>query len=125
MPISKAQQRATAKYVSKSYDRIEAKVPKGQKEAIQAHAEITDGTLNKFMNRAITETMDRDAGGPQDVSRAALEIETVSLPLGVIKTAQEAAKAAGETVPVFIARAVETQAQRDVLASKEEGGERG
>lgn len=60
MAVSKAQQRATAKYVSKSYDRIEAKVPKGQKEVIQAHAEATDGTLNKFLNRAIQETMERD-----------------------------------------------------------------
>lgn len=65
MAISKAQQRATAKYVSKSYDRIEAKVPKGQKEVIQAHAEATDGTLNKFLNRAINETMDRDSEGDE------------------------------------------------------------
>lgn len=66
MAISKAQQRATAKYVSKSYDRIEAKVPKGQKEVIHAHAETTDGTLNKFLNRAINETMERDNEGGED-----------------------------------------------------------
>ena len=66
MAISKAQQRATAKYDSKSYERIEAKVPKCQKELIQAHAETTDGTLNKFLNRAINETMERDnEGGDQ------------------------------------------------------------
>ena len=65
--ISKAQQRATAKYVNKSYDRVEAKVPKGQKEVIQAHAEAVDGTLNKFLNRAINETMERDKGGTNNV----------------------------------------------------------
>ena len=31
MSVSKAQQKATAKYVKNTYDRIEVKVPKGQK----------------------------------------------------------------------------------------------
>ena len=61
MAISKAQQRATANYVKKAYDRIEVKVPKGKKEIIQAHADRLDGgSLNAFINRAITETMERD-----------------------------------------------------------------
>ena len=125
MPASKAQQKAVTKYVKAKYDRFGLTMPKGNLDTIKAHAEARGESTNAFIGRAILEAMERDAGGPQDVSRAALEIETVSLPLEVIKTAQEAAKAAGETVPVFIARAVETQAQRDVLASKEEGGERG
>lgn len=62
MAISKAQQRATANYVKKAYDRIEVKVAKGRKELIQAHADKLDGgSLNAFINRAITETMERDA----------------------------------------------------------------
>ena len=60
MPTTKAQRRATAKYVKANYDRLEAKVPKGQKDIIQAHAAAVDGTLNKFLLRAITETMERD-----------------------------------------------------------------
>ena len=63
MAISKAQQRATANYVKKTYDRIEAKVAKGQKEVIQAHAEAQGESLNAFINRAITETMERDSSG--------------------------------------------------------------
>lgn len=59
--ISKAQQKATANYVKKTYDRIEVKVTKGKKEIIQAHADKLDGgSLNAFINRAITETMERD-----------------------------------------------------------------
>ena len=61
MAISKAQQRATANYVKKAYDRIEAKVSKGKKEVIQAHAEAQGESLNAFINRAITETMERDS----------------------------------------------------------------
>lgn len=60
MPASKAQQKATAKYVRQNYDRIEVKVPKGDKEVLQAHAQAQGESLNKFINRAITEQMVRD-----------------------------------------------------------------
>ena len=60
MAISKAQQRATAKYVKSSYDRIDLKVPKGNKDKIKAHAEQNGESVNGFINRAIDETMERD-----------------------------------------------------------------
>lgn len=60
MAISEARQRANAKYNKKAYDRLELKVPKGEKEKIVAHAEQVDGSLNKFLNRAVKETMQRD-----------------------------------------------------------------
>lgn len=60
MAVTKAQQRATAKYVKENYDRIEVKVPKGDKARIQAHAEALGESLNGFVGRAISETMDRD-----------------------------------------------------------------
>ena len=37
-------------------------VPKGRKKAIQAHAEAHGESVNGFINRAITETMERDNG---------------------------------------------------------------
>lgn len=39
----------------------------------------------------------------------------LSFALSALKTAQEAAQNAGEAVPVFIERAVATQAQRDKM----------
>lgn len=60
MAISEARQRANAKYNKKAYDRLELKVPKGEKEKIVTHAEQVDGSLNKFLNRAVKETMQRD-----------------------------------------------------------------
>ena len=60
MAVSKAQQRATANDVKKTYDRIEVKVMKGKKETIHAHAEAQGESLNAFINRAITQTMERD-----------------------------------------------------------------
>ena len=62
MAVSKAQQKATNKYISKAYDRINLTVPKGQKEIIQAHSEARGESVNGFINRAIKETMERDKG---------------------------------------------------------------
>lgn len=66
MTISKAQQRATANYVKKAYDRIEVKVTKGKREIIQAHSEGQGESMNAFINRAITETMERDGVVTED-----------------------------------------------------------
>ncbi len=57
MGISKAQQKATAKYVSNNYDRIDLKVPKGKKEQIKAFAESKGESVNGFINNAIDEAM--------------------------------------------------------------------
>lgn len=64
MPVSKAQQKATNKWIEKTYDRINLTVPKGQKEIIKTHAESRGESVNAFLNRAAQETMDRDNGAP-------------------------------------------------------------
>ncbi len=66
MAISKAQQRATANYVKKNYDRIEVKVAKGEKDIIQAHAETRGESVNAFINRAIENQMERDNAATQE-----------------------------------------------------------
>ena len=60
MPATKAQIRAHTKYNKNHYDRLEMKVPKGEKESITEHAKEYDGTLNKFLNRAVREAIERD-----------------------------------------------------------------
>ena len=62
--VSKAQQKAVHKYVKANYDRMELTVPKGQKEAIKAHAEARGESVNGFVNRAISEAMERDNASP-------------------------------------------------------------
>lgn len=64
MPVSKAQQKAVHKYVKENYDRMEITVPKGQKEIIKAHAEARGESVNGFLNRAVSETMERDKAAP-------------------------------------------------------------
>lgn len=53
------------KYMSKAYDRINLTVSKGEKETIQTHAEAHSESVNGFINRAITETMERDKAAPE------------------------------------------------------------
>lgn len=60
MPVSKAQQRATNKFIAKTYDRINLTIPKGRKELIQTHAAARGESVNGFIGRAIAETMARD-----------------------------------------------------------------
>ena len=48
------------RYNAKAYDEIKIRVPKGQKDLIQAHAEAQGESTNGFINRAISETMERD-----------------------------------------------------------------
>lgn len=60
MAVSKAQQKAVAKYNAANYDRVELRVDKGKKDIIKAHAAQNAESLNEFINRAISETMERD-----------------------------------------------------------------
>lgn len=60
MAISKAQKKATAKYVAAHYDDIRIRLAKGKKEIIAAHAAARGESVNGFINRAITETIEKD-----------------------------------------------------------------
>lgn len=61
MAVSKAQQKAVAKYMAENYDEIKVRVFKGRKDEIKAHAEKSGESVNAFINRAIDETMEREA----------------------------------------------------------------
>ena len=114
MAVSKAQQKAQNKWIAKAYDRVNLTLPKGQKEVVQAHATARNESVNGFIGRAITEAMARDgADGPQDATGQAAGSGVVSLLPDALETAQMAAEATGEAPADFIARAIETQAQRD------------
>ncbi len=102
-------------------------VPKGQKDTIKAHASAQGESVNGFIGRAISETMERDGSGNplvgvQETAGASTEPGAVSLLPDTLKAAREAAQAAGEGLPQFLDRAVATQAQRDALERKMRGG---
>lgn len=52
------------KYQDKAYDKILVRIPKGQKDTIQAHAQAQGESVNGFIGRAISEAIERDKAAP-------------------------------------------------------------
>ena len=50
-------------WIAEKLDRVNLTMPKGRKDTVKAHAEARGESLNAFINRAITETMERDGSG--------------------------------------------------------------
>jgi len=69
MPVSKAQQKAVARYEAANYDKFLVRVDKGKKVGLQTHAGTRGESLNGFVNRAIDETVERD-NGPSPIKSA-------------------------------------------------------
>ena len=47
-------------YIARTYDRVNLTLPKGRKGKVSDHAQAKGESLNKFINRAIDETIERD-----------------------------------------------------------------
>ena len=47
-------------WIAEKLDRVNLTMPKGHKETVKDHAEAQGESLNAFINRAISETMERD-----------------------------------------------------------------
>lgn len=110
---SNALKKAQQKYMERfSVARI--RMEREKYETVQEYAEGKGVSVNALVVSLLDQAM--SAGGPQEAG-------DISLPPSTIKTAQEAAQAAGEAVPVFIDRAITTQAQRDELGRRMGGGE--
>lgn len=111
------------RYEDKAYDKVLVRMPKGRKDEIQTFAAQTGESVNGFINRAIGEAMGESPQKPAGASQG----EGAILTPAALKTAQEAAQRAGETVPAFVSRAVDIQAKRDEimqgLKTKQEDGE--
>lgn len=56
------------KWQQENKERVNLVVDKGQKEVIKAHAEAQGESLNGFINRAISETMERDKAATGEVT---------------------------------------------------------
>lgn len=108
MAVSEAQKKSAQKWDAANLDRVSIAMPKGMKDTLKAAAGIAGESMNQYIISAVEQRINgphETAGAPQDVG-AILTPET-------LKTAQDAAQKAGETVSVFVARAVDVQAKRD------------
>lgn len=63
MAVSKAQQKAVAKYIRNNYDEIKIRLPKGEKERIQAAAAAQGTSMNRYIQDAIWDRMEREELG--------------------------------------------------------------
>lgn len=61
---TEARKAANAKYEAETVERISLVLQKGEKSLIKAHAEARSESMNGFIKRAISETMERDNAAP-------------------------------------------------------------
>jgi predicted HicB family RNase H-like nuclease len=108
MAVSEAQKKSAQKWDAANLDRVSIAMPKGMKDTVKAAAAVAGESMNQYIIGATEQRINglqQPAGAPQG--------DGAILTPAALKTAQEAAQRAGETVPAFVSRSVETQAQRD------------
>lgn len=109
MAPSEAQKRASNKYNLEHMSTLGCKVRKAQAVAFKAYCQNQGSTSNTVLKDFVLGCIGEQEAAPQ----AGEGSPGVPLPQEALKTAQEAAESTGETVPQFIGRAVQTQAQLD------------
>lgn len=69
--VSKAQQKAVAKYMKNNYDEIKIRVEKGHRDVIKAAATAAGESVNGYIKKAVDQRMERDnaATDPADQPR--------------------------------------------------------
>jgi predicted HicB family RNase H-like nuclease len=59
MAVSKAQQKAVAKYMKENYDEIKIRIPKGNKDIYKSIAEAQGKSLNQFIIDCIEKELNK------------------------------------------------------------------
>ena len=110
MAVSEAQKKSAQKWDAANLDRVSIAMPKGMKDTVKAAATVAGESMNQYIIGATEQRINgtqQPAGAPQG--------EGAILTPAALKTAQEAAQRAGETVPAFVSRAVDIQSKRDKI----------
>lgn len=108
MAVSESRKKANQKWDAANLDRVSIAMPKGMKDTVKAAAAVAGESMNQYIIGATEQRINglqQPAGAPQGMGAI--------LTPAALKTAQEAAQAAEETLSEFISRAVDTQAKRD------------
>ena len=115
MPPSESQKRASLKWDKENMIVLGCKVKKTQAEAFKAYCTIQGRTSNAVLRDYVLGCIGEEnaPGGPQEAAGAHGWAIGIPISLDTLKVAQRAAGATGETVPDFVARAVEGQEKRD------------
>ena len=113
---TEARRNGNKKWDAANLDRMSLALPKGRKDDIKTHAEDRGESMNGFISRAIDEQIIRDTA--ESAAPEVLGGGVVYLPSETIKSAQEAAQAAGEGIEQFLSRAIHDQADRDAIGRR-------
>ena len=115
MSVSESRKKANLKWDAANLDRVSIAMPKGMKDTVKAAAAAAGESMNQYIIGATEQRMSGNlCKGAQNAAGAHGGASSILTP-ETLKTAQEAAQSAGETVSVFVGRAVATQAQRDKM----------
>lgn len=113
MAVSDAKKKANAKWDSENMATLACKVKKDHADKFKAYCSEIGKTSNAVLRECVLSCIGEATGeSPQKPAGAPQGMGAILTP-AALKTAQEAAQRAGETVPAFVSRSVETQAQRD------------
>lgn len=113
MAVSDAKKKANAKWDSENMATLACKVKKDHADKFKAYCSEIGKTSNAVLRECVLSCIGEAMGESPQQPAGASQGEGAILTPAVLKTAQEAAQRAGETVPAFVSRSVETQAQRD------------
>lgn len=127
MAVSDAKKKANAKWDSENMATLACKVKKDHADKFKAYCSEIGKTSNAVLRECVLSCIGEATGeSPQQPAGASQGMGAILTP-SALKTAQEAAQRAGETVPAFVSRAVDIQAKRDKimqgLKTKQEEGE--
>lgn len=124
MAVSNAKKKANAKWDSENMATLACKVKRDQADKFKVYCAGVGKTSNAVLRDFVLESIGEES--PQQPVGAPQGMGAILTP-AALKTAQEAAQRAGETVPAFVSRAVDIQAKRDKimqgLKTKQEEGE--
>jgi len=127
MAPSESQKRASLKWDKENMAVLSCKVKRTQAAAFKSYCAERGQTSNTALKDYVLgcigehDSPQDAAGGPTTAPAGGGGILSILSP-ETIDVAQEAAEAAGEALPQFVTRAVETQAQRDKVTRKMRGG---
>lgn len=127
MAVSDAKKKANAKWDSENMATLACKVKRDQADKFKAYCAGVGKTSNAVLRECVLSCIGEAMGESPQKPAGAPQGDGAILTPAALKTAQEAAQRAGETVPAFVSRAVDIQAKRDEimqgLKTKQEEGE--
>lgn len=127
MAVSDAKKKANAKWDSENMATLACKVKRDQADKFKAYCAGVGKTSNSVLRECVLSCIGEAMGESPQKPAGAPQGDGAILTPAALKTAQEAAQRAGETVPAFVSRAVDIQAKRDEimqgLKTKQEEGE--